>query len=230
MLVSDMTELPRAMLNKTQTTFFPESKKVTRWSFAVQNSRDTLRLFEMLCSDSLICQTSTSWARIKLLKGQRGFRYLPPANWKAELRVSKEQTKKNRSKKRRGILDRLKRSCLILLGVTAVVCGELSVRNNRKQSRERFSFTEYVKSWPSILICYRYHRHAACLWSLLHWFLCPAWVDTLSEQFYMWRAKPCDILHEPYAAKHCWVTAGLCLCCPDCTVPLTQCVFENVLI
>lgn len=35
MLVSDMTGLPRAMLNKIQTACFPKSKKVTRWSFAV---------------------------------------------------------------------------------------------------------------------------------------------------------------------------------------------------
>lgn len=58
--------------------------------------------------------------------------YLPPANWKAELRVSKEQTKRKRRTKRRGILDRLIRSCFVLFGLSAVVCGELSVQNNSK--------------------------------------------------------------------------------------------------
>lgn len=118
--------LPGAMLNKTQTTCFPVSKKGHQLCGAIY-SRDTLGLYEMLCSDSFICQTSTSWATVNPLKGQWGLRYLPPANWKAELRVSKEQTKRKRSMKRRGILDRLKRSCLILLEVTAVVWWGLSV-------------------------------------------------------------------------------------------------------
>lgn len=46
---------------------------------------------------------------------------LPPANWKAELRVSKEQTKRKRRRKRRGILDRLMRTFLILFGLAAEV-------------------------------------------------------------------------------------------------------------
>lgn len=63
--------------------------------------------------------------------------YLPPANWKAELRVSKEQTKRKRRTKRRGILERLIRSCLILFGLAAAVCGGLSVQNKQHKPERK---------------------------------------------------------------------------------------------
>ncbi len=50
--------------------------------------------------------------------------------------MSKEQTKKKRRMKRRGILDILIRSCFMWFGLTAVVSGEQSVQNNNNKKKD----------------------------------------------------------------------------------------------
>lgn len=93
-----------------------------------------------MLGDSLICQISTDWVTMNLLMGQWGSERLPPANWKAELRVSKEQTKRKRRRKRRGILDRLIRTFLILFGLAAEVWGDLSGENSKETVRLKSFF------------------------------------------------------------------------------------------
>lgn len=46
--------------------------------------------------------------------------------------MSKEHTKRKRRMKRRGILNRLIMSCLILFGLSTEVCAEAPVQNNNE--------------------------------------------------------------------------------------------------
>ena len=129
---SQTWQLPRAMLNKAHGACSPKSKKVSGWNYALNyTALAPVGRSELVCGDSLICQTSTGWVTTSTPRGQRGWRYLPPANWKAELRVSREQTKKKRRMKRRGILDVFTRSCCILFGL----CGELSAQKQQQQQQ-----------------------------------------------------------------------------------------------
>ena len=133
---SQTWQLPRAMLNKAHGACSPKSKKVSGWNYALNyTALAPVGRSELVCGDSLICQTSTGWVTTSTPRGQRGWRYLPPANWKAELRVSREQTKKKRRMKRRGILDVFTRSCCILFGL----CGELSAQKQQQQPGRRLA-------------------------------------------------------------------------------------------
>ena len=132
---SQTWQLLRAMLNKAHGACSPQIQKGQRMKLCIKlYSTAPVGQSELLCGDSLICQTSTSWVTTSPLRGQRGWRHLPPANWKAELRVSREQTKKKRRVKRSGILDIFTRSCFIVFGL----CGELSVEKQQQQHPGRW--------------------------------------------------------------------------------------------